>query len=188
MKRLLVLIIGVLGLSMACRAAEYTIDPNHSKVIFRIKHLSISTVTGHFPKFSWTFDVDPANLKNLKASATIETASIDTAVPDRDKHLKGPDFFDAEKFPQMSFVGKEIKDVQGNKLSIAGDLTMRGITKPVILSAEFGGAVKDPWGNERAAFTATAAINRKDFGMTWNKTLDAGGLMLGEEVQILIEV
>ena len=157
-------------------------------MIFKIKHLSISTVTGHFGKFSGSFDVDPAKLTSLKTAATIETSSIDTDEPKRDEHLRGADFFDAVKYPQMTFVSKEVKESGKNKLSIAGDLTLRGVTKPVVLEAEFGGAVKDPWGGERAAFTAATTINRKDFGMTFNKALDSGGLMLGEDVRIEIEI
>ena len=174
--------------SLSIYAAEYDIDPAHSSVSFKIKHLSISTVMGRFDKFSGTVDLDPNNLKAIKTSAAIETASVDTDDTKRDDHLRGPDFFDAAKFPQMTFVSKEAKENGKNKLAIAGDLTLHGVTRPVVLDAEFSGAVKDPWGGERAAFTASTTINRKDFGMTFNKTLDTGGLMVGDEVRIEIAI
>ena len=171
-------------LATSAQAVEYDIDPAHSNVTFKIKHLSISTVSGRFDKFSGTFDADPANLKALKATADIDVSSIDTAEPKRDAHLRTPDFFDTAKFPQMTFVTKEVKDNGGNKLSIVGDLTLHGVTKPVTLDAEFGGIAKDPSGTERAAITASTVINRKDFGISVN----TGGVMLGEEVRVELSI
>jgi len=186
--QLMVICLLVSGSLSAVQAADYTIDPAHSSVSFKIKHLSISTVIGHFGKFSGTVNVDPANLTTLKTSATIEVASVDTSEPKRDEHLRSADFFDATKYPQMTFVSKEVKVISGNKLSITGDLTLHGVTKPVVLDTVFDGAIKDPWGSQRVAFTAATTINRKDFGITFNKTLDSGGLMLGEEVRIEIAI
>ncbi len=188
MKNILGVALLLFSLSLISHGAEYAIDPAHSKVMFKIKHLSISTVTGNFGKFSGTFDLDPSNPKSLKVNATIEVASINTDVGDRDKHLRSPEFFDADKYPQMTFVSKEVTESARNRVRIAGDLTLHGTTKPVVLDAEFGGAVKDPMGNERAAFTVSTTINRKDFGMTFDKTLDNGGLMVGDDVRIEIEV
>ena len=168
--------------------AEYVIDPDHSKVMFKVKHLGISSVTGRFEKFSGTIDFDPQDLRALKATATMETASINTDVVKRDDHLRSADFFDVKKFPYLSFVGREVREVQKDRFKIAGDLTIRGVTRPVVLDAEFGGVAKDPWGNSRAAFTAMTVIDRKDFGLTWNKLLESGGLLVGEDVRILLEI
>ena len=183
------LIAAILFLSTSLSsAAEYTIDPTHSDAIFKVKHMGISTVTGKFDTFSGSFEFDQQNVEISKAAATIATASINTGVEKRDEHLRSADFFDAEKFPQISFVSQEITDVQGNTFRIHGDLTMHGVTQPVVLEAELGGVVKDPWGNERAAFTASTTINRKEFGLTYAQVLETGGLLVGEEVQILLEI
>ena len=118
----------------------------------------------------------------------METASINTDVVKRDDHLRSADFFDVKKFPYLSFVGREVREVQKDQFKIAGDLTIHGVTRPVVLDAEFGGVAKDPWGNSRAAFTAMTVIDRKDFGLTWNKLLESGGLLVGEDVRILLEI
>jgi len=176
------------AVSFAADAAEYDLDLAHSSVTFKIKHLGISTVTGRFDKFTGTLEVDPVNLKSLKTTATIDVSSVDTDNDKRDEHLRQPDFFDAAKYPQMKFVTKEVKESGKNKLAIAGDLTLRGVTKPVVLDAEFTGALKDPWGGERAAFTATTTIKRLDFGVGPDQKLETGGLMVGNEVRIEIEI
>ncbi len=173
------------GLSFA---AEYTIDPAHSQVMFKVRHLGISMVTGQFETFSGTFEFDPKKPKASKVSTDIKVASINTNVAKRDEHLRSADFFDVEKFPEMKFVSKSIKDVKKDKFKIVGDLTMHGVTKEVVLETEISGTVVDPWGNERAGFTAAATINRKDFGLTWSKTLETGGLVVGEDVKIMIEI
>jgi polyisoprenoid-binding protein YceI len=169
-------------------AAEYTIDPAHSKVLFKVKHLGISSVTGRFKKFSGSYDFDQKKPGVAKATAKIDTASIDTDVEKRDTHLRSADFLDVQKYPEIAFVSKEVKENGNGKLKIVGDLTIHGVTRPVVLDAELGGVVKDPGGNERSAFTASTVINRKDFGLTWNKALETGGLLVGEEVQISLEV
>lgn len=184
----MVLALGAVLIPAFSWAAQYSIDPAHSAVVFKVKHLSISTVTGRFEKFSGTFDFDGQNIKTGKAEAVITAASINTDVSKRDDHLRSADFFDAEKYPELKFVSKGIKDVKKNKFKVLGDLTMHGVTKPVVLDAEFGGEVKDPWGNMRAGFNATTKINRKDFGLTYNKALEAGGLLVGEEVSIILEI
>lgn len=169
-------------------AAEYQIDPQHSQVIFKIKHLGISTVTGRFEKLSGAFEFDAKSPKAAKAQTVIEATSINTDVPKRDEHLRGADFFNVEKFPKITFVSKGITPVKNGAFTVNGDLTMHGVTRPVVLNAELGGIIKDPWGNERAAFTATTTVNRKDFGLTWNKAMETGGLLVGEEVKIFLEV
>lgn len=178
--------IGILTAGVAV-ADHYELDNAHTKIFFKVKHLGISTVTGQFKEFSGFFDVDPEDLSTLKASATIATASIDTENGDRDNHLRSPDFFAAEKYPEIKFVSTKVEQLSGNKLKLHGNLTLHGVTKSVVLEGEFGGAV-NAMGNARAAFTATAKINRKDFGLTWNQVLDTGGLVVGEEVTLVLEV
>jgi polyisoprenoid-binding protein YceI len=166
-------------------AAEYAIDPAHSQVLFKIKHLGISTVTGSFEKLSGQFSFDPQDLKSSRALATIEAASINTGVEQRDAHLRSPDYFDVEKFPQIAFASKEIIPTDASTFQVLGDLTLRGVTRPVVLEAKLGGILDaDPWGNARADFKASATLNRKDFGLA----VETGDLILGEQIQILLEV
>ena len=169
-------------------AGDFRVDVAHSQVAFKVKHLGISTVTGYFNDFNASFDVDPSDLSTLKAEATIETRSVDTRAEDRDTHLRSADFFDVENHPQMRFTSTKAKVVGKNRVELHGNLTIRGVTKPIVLDAEFQGAAMGPMGKHRAAFTASTTINRKDFGVSWNKTLDAGGFVVGEEVLIQIEL
>ena len=169
-------------------AADYKVDPTHSRVGFTIKHL-VGKVKGEFKAFEGTFKFDPASLGDASGKFTVKMDSINTNEPKRDGHLKSPDFFDVKKYPEMT-LGK-VAITQGSdkdKYKMTGDLTLHGVTKPVSFDVEYGGLAKDPWGNMRAGFSATGKINRKDFGIVWNKTLDAGGLMLGEDVSIDLEV
>ena len=168
--------------------AKFEVDPSHSKVLFKVRHLGISTVTGQFKNFSASFDLDPSDLSTLKAKAVIDVASVDTEVEERDNHLRSGDFFDAENHPEMKFVSTKAEVVGDNKVELHGNLTIRGVTKPVVLDAVYGGAVQDPWGNYRSAFSASGTINRKDFGVNWNKVLDTGGLVVGDEVQLELEL
>ena len=170
------------------RASTYKIDPDHSSINFTIAHLTISRVHGRFDKFSGTIEYEPGKMDLWKTDASIETASINTSVEARDKHLRSPDFFNAEKFPVMTFKSMKVSDVKEMKGKLTGDFTMLGVTKPVTLEVEGYGPVKDPWGNERVGATAKGKINRKDFGMVWNKNLDTGGLMIGDEVEIVLEI
>ncbi|MDD5305144.1 MAG: YceI family protein [Elusimicrobia bacterium] len=169
------------------RAETYEIDSVHSQVGFRIKHL-VGKVPGRFAKFAGTIDFTPGKPESWKVDATIDPASINTDNDKRDAHLKSADFFDVAKFPAMTFKSTKVTDLKGGTAKLHGDLTMRGVTKAVVLDLEIGGVAKDPWGNSRAGFTAAGTINRKDFGIVWNKTLDAGGLMLGEDVAISLDV
>lgn len=190
MKRYTVLLLALSALSMATAGwpAEYDIDASHSGVIFKVKHLGISTVTGRFEKFTGSFTFDTTDIGASRASAVIEVASINTDVEKRDEHLRGTDFFDVDSHPQITFVGKEVKDVENDRFQLVGDLTMRGVTRTVTLDAEIGGTVKDPWGNDRAAFTATTTVDRRDFGLTWSKVLESGGLVVGKDVRITLEI
>ncbi len=187
MRKLLVLAAVFSVLSPALRAETYEIDSSHSQVGFRVKHL-VGKVPGRFTTFSGTIDFTPGKPESWKVEATIDPASINTDNEKRDGHLKSPDFFDVAKFPAMTFKSTKITDVKGDTAKLVGDLTMHGVTKSVVLNLEIGGTTKDPWGNAKAGFSATGTINRKDFGIVWNKTLDTGGLMLGEEIAISLDV
>ena len=187
-KTLALFILITLVLTAPAQAAEYTIDTEHSKVIFTVTHLGISKVSGEFKKFSGSFDFDAANIAAATTSATIDSSSIDTSVVKRDEHLKSPDFFDAVQFPEITFTSKKITPVSENQFKVGGDLSMHGVTQAVELDVKLGGTVKDPWGNERAAFTAATVIDRRQFGVVWNKTLETGGLVGGNDVEIKLEI
>ena len=168
-------------------AATYQIDADHSTVGFKIKHL-LSYVNGRFNQLEGGFEYDPEKPETWKTQATIQAASIDTNVAPRDKHLRSVDFFDVEKFPTIIFESTQVTDATPTGAKLNGLLTIHGIQKPVVLDLEIHGVIKDPWGNVKAGFTATTKINRKDFGLTWNKALEAGQVLVGEEVAITLEV
>ncbi len=171
------------------RATAYDIDPAHPSAEFSVKHLGISNVKGHFNDIKGTVDYDEKNPANSKVSVEIATASIDTGVGKRDDHLKSPDFFDAAKNPTLTFKSTSVKPLAGGALDVTGDLTMHGVTKPVTLHVEgITPEQKTPWGNMSRGATATATINRKDWGLTWNKALEAGGVVVGEDVKLSLEV
>jgi len=159
---------------------------SHSSVNFAVDHMGITETTGKFKKFAGSFTSPDDNFSTLSGTVTIQVGSIDTDDEGRDKHLKGEDFFDAAKFSTITFTAKSAKK-SGKNITVSGDLTMKGVTKPVTLTGEFKGVGKDLYGNTKAGFLRlSTTINRKDFGVTWNKTLDAGGLAIGEEVRIVI--
>ena len=187
MKKLLALTLATL-VSGTCWAADYQIDPTHSSVVFKVKHLAISSVPGRFGEVSGKFSFDPSKMEASKAEATISVTSINTMDAKRDDHLKSPEFLDASKFPTISFKTTKVEKVSDAAFKALGDLTIHGVTKPVTLDVTYGGAAKDPWGKERAAFEAKTVINRKDFGLTWSKTLETGGLVVGDDVQITLEI
>ena len=168
-------------------AATYKIDTDHSTVGFKIRHL-LSNVNGRFNQFEGTIDYDPEKPDTWKANVTIQAASIDTNVAPRDKHLKSADFFDVEKFPTLTFKTTKVTDVTPAGAKLEGLLTIHGVEKPVVLDLEIHGVAKDPWGNVKAGFTATTKINRKDFGLTWNKAVESGQFLVGEEVLITLEI
>ena len=181
--------IGFAGISAArAETAAYVIDPDHSQVIFKVKHMGISTVTGRFDLIEGSYTYDDKDIGKSSVETTITTASINTNKQKRDDHLKSPDFLNVDKNPKITFKSTEVKKGSGEDFTIVGDLTINGVTKQVELDAEFGGKAVDPMGNERTAFTATTAIDRKDFGITWNKTLDSGGLVVGDDVKIELNV
>ncbi len=170
----------------AAQAADYDIDASHSNVDFKIRHM-MSKVSGNFGKFSGTFSFDAKKPETSKGTFTVEAASINTNNEKRDGHLKGEDFFNVGKFPTLTFNTTGFKKA-GKAFAMQGELTMLGVTKPVTFNVEFLGAGKDPWGNSKAGFSATGKINRKDFGMVWNKALDAGSVLLGDEVEIALNI
>lgn len=173
--------------SHAAQAPKFKVDESHSTVGFKIKHLMIANVSGRFNKFNGTFSYDEktGKLENLEVKA--DASSIDTNEPKRDNHLKGSDFFDVEKYPSITFVSKTVDYKAKKPVRIMGNLTIHGQTKPIVLAVNFKGSAKDPWGNNRLVFEANSKINRKDFGLTWNKALESGGVLVGDEVSIVID-
>ena len=168
-------------------AATYQIDPVHSSVAFKVRHL-VGKVPGRFAKFSGTFDYAKGKPGAWNASAEIETTSIDTGVEKRDNHLRSPDFFDVEKCPKIVFRSTKVTDADGDRAKLHGDLTIHCVTKPVVLDLELGGETNDPKMGHRAGATATTRINRKDFGLKWNMPMEAGGWMVGDDVDVTIEI
>ena len=170
-------------------AATWQVDLAHSSFQFKIRHLTVSNVKGDFNKFQGVANIDDQNISHLKVEVAIDVASVNTGHAQRDEHLRGPDFFDVTKYPTITFVSKKVNKTETNRLKVIGDLTLRGVTREVTVDVEGPTPeVKDPWGNFRRGVTATTKINRRDFGLTWNKVLDTGSLVVGDEVDIYIEV
>ena len=168
---------------------NWVIDPTHSEVQFKIKHLMITNVTGSFNLFTATVETENENFSNAKVSFSAEVNSISTGNEQRDGHLKAADFFDAEKYPQIKFVATKFEPVDNDgSYEMYGDFTIRDVTKNIKLSVEFGGVVKDAYGNIKAGFTINGKINRKDFGLTWSAVTEAGGIVLGEDVRLIAEI
>ncbi|MGO9338385.1 MAG: YceI family protein [Terracidiphilus sp.] len=167
----------------------WKLDPAHSHAEFKVKHMMISHVKGNFSGLTGTLLLDETDYTHSKAEVAIPVATINTSDPQRDGHLKSPDFFDAEKFPEITFKSTNIDSKGGTAYAVTGDLTMHGVTKPVTLAVEdVSEPSKDPWGNHRIGLSATTKINRKDFGLTWNSALESGGVLVGEDVSISLEV
>jgi polyisoprenoid-binding protein YceI len=166
----------------------WNIDPSHSMAEFKVKHLMISNVKGHFGKISGKLILDESDLAKSQVEAVIEAGSIETRDAQRDAHLKSEDFLHAEKFPTLTFKSSGIRVVRNGELAVEGDLTIRGVTRKVTLSVEGPTPpMKDPWGNTRVGISAHTKINRKDFGLVWNAALETGGIVVGEEVTITLE-
>ncbi len=167
--------------------ARWNVDPDHSLIEFRVAHMVVSKTSGRFNDYTGFIDMD-ADTKTIKTiEATISTASVNTNHKKRDTHLRNADFLNVKQFPRMTYKLKSYQK-QGHTYQIVGDLTLRGVTKDVVLVGTLNGVTNDPWGNTRAGFSAEGKLNRKDFGMIWNKTLDSGGLVVGNEVQIRLEI
>ena len=167
---------------------KWKIDKAHSEVQFKAKHLVISTVTGQFNEFEAELEMEDDKLENAKAWFRADVNSISTNQPDRDKHLKSADFFDAENHPEITFESIEIAHVDGNQYKMTGNLTMRGITKTITLDVEYGGTMVDPWGNTKAGYEITGKVNRHDFGLKWNAATESGGLVVGKEITLSLNI
>jgi polyisoprenoid-binding protein YceI len=167
---------------------KYTIDKAHSRIGFKIRHLMISNVLGKFGDFDGEIKFNPNQIDKSSTSATISVSSIDTDNSKRDDHLRSPDFFAAKDYPQIKFESKKTTSTGDKSFTLLGDLTMRGVTKPITLDVTYSGPVKDFAGDNKVGFVATTTLNRKDFGLTWNKILEAGGVAVGEEVKVEIEL
>lgn len=165
----------------------WNIDTTHSTIAFSVRHLVFAKVRGRFDDFAGTIELAGDDLTRGVASVEIRTASIDTGVADRDTHLRSPDFFDVERFGTMKFSSTRVEK-NGDRLRVTGDLTIRDVTKSVVLDVESHGRAKDPWGNDRVAFSAKTSIDRRDFGLTWNQALETGGVLVGERIDIELDV
>ena len=179
--------VSALAVLPAQAADTYKIDPGHSDVSFRVRHL-VTQVSGKFSQFEGTILLDPAKMESSSVDFKVKAASIDTGVADRDKHLRSADFFDTDKFPEISFKSKSIKQTGKDEYAVTGTFTMHGVSKDLTLPVSFNGTVKDPWGNQRAGFSTETTLNRKDFGIVWNKALDSGGALLGDDVKVAINL
>jgi polyisoprenoid-binding protein YceI len=166
----------------------YSIDNAHSDVSFSVRHMMFAKVRGHFTKWSANLAFDPAKPAASSVEVSIDAASIDTREPQRDGHLRSADFLDAENFPKITFKSRRVETAGTGHYKVTGDLAIRGVTREVMLDVEEGGRGKDPWGNERVAFLAKTTINRADFGLKWNQALEAGGVLVGEKVEVEIDV
>lgn len=166
----------------------WTLDATHTDASFAVKHLMISTVRGRFAGVSGTVQFDPSDLSTGQARIAIDVASIDTREEKRDAHLKSADFFEVEKYPTITFVSRRVEGIARDRFTLVGDLTIKDVTREVALAVESHGLQADPWGGQRAGFSATLVINRKDFGLTWNVALEAGGVLVGEDVKITLDV
>lgn len=168
---------------------NWKIDSTHSEVQFKVKHLVISTVTGNFTAFEGQLESQSENnFENAKVSFELNVASISTNQIDRDKHLKSADFFDVEQYPKISFTNGQLIKKSNSDYVLEGNLSIKSTTKPITLAVEFGGIMKDPWGNIKVGFEINGKINRADYGITWNALTEAGGLLVGEEVKLAINV
>ena len=188
MRRFIKVVLAFLLAGTTLSAAEFALDKSHSHVGFSIKHMMITTVKGEFTEFMGELDFDPKTMTVVKFEGTVFPQSINTGIEKRDDHLRSPDFFDVEKYDEISFVMTGYRKVSKGAGEMTGKLTIHGMTKEVVLNVEIGGVVKDPWGKTRLGMSLNGEINRKDFGLTWNKALEAGGVLVGDEVKMLVEL
>ncbi len=169
-------------------ASTWTIDPVHSGVEFAVKHMMVATVKGRFRAFQGTVHLNEADPTSSSVTATIDPASIDTGESQRDDHLRSADFFDVEKYSKITFRSTKVEQVEGSHWKVIGDLTVREVTKEVVLDVEYEGQIKDAWGKQRAAFSAETVLNRKDFGLNWNMLIEAGGVAVGDKVRVTLNI
>ena len=179
----------LLALSAAAATTTWQLDPRHSSAQFAVRHLWLSTVRGEFHNVNGAIELDDKDISKSTVDVTIDATTVDTREPGRDKHLKSADFFDVEHFPAMTFKSKKVEQVSPGKLKVTGDLTIRGTTKEVVLDVDGPSApITDPWHMQRSAASASTKINRQDFGVKWNQTLDSGGLVVSNEVTITVDI
>ncbi|MFF3978901.1 YceI family protein [Streptomyces sp. NPDC001828] len=174
--------------ALAALSGTYTIDPAHSSIGFTVRHAMVTNVRGSFTEHEGTLTLDGSNPANATASIDVKIASVDTGIADRDAHLRSGDFFDAERFPQMSFRSTEARELGGDKYRIIGDLTIKDVTRPLSIDLEFNGTATDPYGNERVGFEGGAEILRSDWGLTWNAALETGGVMVSDKVKLTFDI
>lgn len=167
---------------------SWQIDQAHSHIQFAVRHMMISTVRGEFEKFNGTIDFDPENPEQSQVSVRIDAASINTRQPDRDNHLRSADFFNVEEYPVLLFESKRIERLGDNRGRVVGDLTIRGVTREVVLDVEYAGMARSPWGTTSAGFSATTTLDRKEWGLTWNQALETGGVLVGDKIKVNIEI
>jgi polyisoprenoid-binding protein YceI len=167
---------------------NWNLDPSHSEVTFKVKNMMITNVSGSFTDFSVSASTEGEDFTKSEISFSAKAASVTTGAEQRDQHLRSAEFFDSEKFPEIKFKTTKYEKIDNENHKLHGDLTIKGITKSISLHVEYGGISKDPWGNIKAGFTVTGKINRKDFGLNWNATLETGGVMVSEEVRINCEI
>jgi polyisoprenoid-binding protein YceI len=169
-------------------AEKWNFDPVHSHVAFSVRHLMISKVTGHFKIWSGTLLIDEERPENSSVSVEIDASSIDTKEGQRDDHLRSPDFLHAQNFPKITFRSTRVEKLDDEHYRVVGDFTIRDVTRPITLAVDYLGRAKDPWGGERVGFSATTAIDRKDYGLTFNMPLEGGGVMVGDKVNITLDI
>jgi polyisoprenoid-binding protein YceI len=178
-----------LALPASAGTTTWQIDPQHSSAQFAVTHLMISTVRGEFHGVKGTVVLDDQDITKSTVNVTIDATSVDTREPDRDKHLKSPDFLDVAKYPSLTFKSTKVERDSPGELKVTGDLTIRGVTRQVVLNVDGPKTpIKDPWGLQRSAVSATTKINRQDFGVSWNQTLDSGGVVVSDDVRITLDV
>ncbi|MBI3124064.1 MAG: YceI family protein [Ignavibacteriales bacterium] len=188
MKKAVFVVLLVLGFTSVNAQTKWNIDKSHSNVGFAVTHLIISEVTGQFKSFDGNIEFSKDDLSDANINFSIDAASISTENEGRDKHLRSDDFFNAEKFPKITFVGKSIKKVAGKKFKLVGDFTIRDVTKSITLDVVYNGSIKDPWGNTKAGFKITGELNRFDYNLKWNNLMEAGGAVVGKEVTITVNL
>lgn len=187
LNRIVIITVGLVLSAQLALAAVYKVDPVHSQIEFTVDHLVFFKVSGNFNDYQGELEADAANRSIQSAQAIIQVASIDTREMKRDNHLRSDDFFDVANHPELTFVSKRIEGT-GDDITVYGDLTIRGTTREVALKGSFRGANTDPWGNVRAGFSASTVVNRHDFGLKWNKALETGGFVVGDDVTINLEI
>lgn len=168
--------------------STWTIDPTHSEIGFKVKHMMFTNVSGKFNQFEATIENQDEAFETSKINFSTDVNSVDTSNTDRDNHLKSADFFDADNFPKLTFTSTEIQKITDGEYKISGDLTIKDVTKNVTFETEYSGFMKDPWGNTKIGLSLNGKINRKDFGLTWNAALETGGVLVGEDIKLIAEV